>query len=137
MPLTASNTDAETSAVIRVEASGLVCPAITVSFMIPIHSSTGSGHSGRVLRRPIETTRIIGHMGTSSGRGPPTHNPHLTPGHKRAVGAQCKGHPWTPTPSSVQHSLGHPDLRVDSSLFLPRALWFGYAYAKDVLRNSC
>src|SRR5580704_14604332 len=43
MPLTASKTDAETNATTRLVASGLVPPAITVVFMIPIHSSTGSG----------------------------------------------------------------------------------------------
>src|SRR5260221_1166072 len=42
MPLTASKTDADTSATARVLASGLVPPARTELFMTPIHSSTGS-----------------------------------------------------------------------------------------------
>src|SRR6266571_6735307 len=43
MPLTASKTDADTSATTRLVASGLVPPARTAVFMTPIHSSTGSG----------------------------------------------------------------------------------------------
>src|SRR5256885_9105442 len=43
MPLTASKTDADTSATTRVATSGLVPPARTAVFMTPIHSSTGSG----------------------------------------------------------------------------------------------
>ena len=41
--MTASKTDAETKATTRVVARGLVVPVITVSFIIPIHCSTGSG----------------------------------------------------------------------------------------------
>src|SRR6267142_3358121 len=43
IPLTASNTDAETSATTLEVTKGLVPPAITVSFIIPIHCRTGSG----------------------------------------------------------------------------------------------
>src|ERR1700676_3579017 len=43
MPFTASKTDAETSAATRVVTIGLDPPASTVSFIIPIHSSTESG----------------------------------------------------------------------------------------------
>src|SRR5258707_15769383 len=43
IPLTASNTDAETSATTLVVTRGLVPPAITVSFIIAIHSRIGSG----------------------------------------------------------------------------------------------
>src|SRR5215472_11059266 len=43
MPLTASNMDPATNAVIRVDASGLLAPVSTASFIIPIHCSTGSG----------------------------------------------------------------------------------------------
>jgi hypothetical protein len=42
MPLTASNTDADTIATTRLVTSGLLPPAMTVVFMTPIHSSTGS-----------------------------------------------------------------------------------------------
>jgi hypothetical protein len=45
--LTASNIDAATNAVTRVVAKGLVCPAITVSFIIPIHCRTGSGAAAK------------------------------------------------------------------------------------------
>src|ERR1700746_3245105 len=43
IPFTASNTEAETIAATRVVTRGLVPPVITVSFIIPIHSRTGSG----------------------------------------------------------------------------------------------
>jgi len=43
MPFTASKIDAPTKAVIRVDASGLVFPVSTASFIIPIHCSTESG----------------------------------------------------------------------------------------------
>src|SRR5246127_4182052 len=43
MPFTASKTDADTKATTRDVTSGFVPPAITVSFMIAFHSSTGSG----------------------------------------------------------------------------------------------
>src|SRR4029077_19656672 len=43
MPFTASNTDADTSATTRLVTRGFVPPAITVLFIMPIHSSTGSG----------------------------------------------------------------------------------------------
>ena len=43
MPLTASKTDADTIAAVRLVKNGLVPPARTVSFMMPIHCRTGSG----------------------------------------------------------------------------------------------
>src|ERR1700726_1642235 len=43
MPLTASKTDADTSATTRLVTSGLVFSAMTALFMTPIHSSTWSG----------------------------------------------------------------------------------------------
>src|SRR5215470_14774443 len=43
MPLTASNMDPATRAATRVDASGLLPPVRTVSFMMPIHCTTGSG----------------------------------------------------------------------------------------------
>jgi hypothetical protein len=43
MPLTASKTDADTIAAVRLVKNGLVPPAKTVSFMMPIHCRTGSG----------------------------------------------------------------------------------------------
>ena len=43
MPFTESKTDDDTKATKRLVTSGFVPPAITVSFMMPIHSSTGSG----------------------------------------------------------------------------------------------
>src|SRR5215470_15024771 len=43
MPLTASKTDADTIAAIRLVKNGLVPPARAVSFMMPIHCRTGSG----------------------------------------------------------------------------------------------
>src|SRR5258707_2028018 len=63
MPLTASKTDADTSATTRVLASGLVPPAITELFMTPIHSSTGSGAAadtgkGLATSNAIITIRI-------------------------------------------------------------------------------
>src|ERR1700741_5270075 len=48
MPLTASKTEADTSATTRDVTSGLVPPARTVSFIIPIHSSTGSGVAAEI-----------------------------------------------------------------------------------------
>src|ERR1700724_4281141 len=43
MPLTASKTEADTSATTRLVTNGLVPPARTAVFMTPIHSSTESG----------------------------------------------------------------------------------------------
>src|SRR5215469_4006716 len=43
MPLTASKTEADTIAAIRLVKNGLVPPARAVSFMMPIHCRTGSG----------------------------------------------------------------------------------------------
>src|SRR5690348_9858192 len=43
MPLTASKTDADTMAAIRLVKNGLVRADNTVSFMVPIHCRTGSG----------------------------------------------------------------------------------------------
>jgi hypothetical protein len=43
MPFTASKTDADTSAATRAVTIEFEPPAIAVSFIIPIHSSTGSG----------------------------------------------------------------------------------------------
>jgi hypothetical protein len=62
MPLTASNIDAPTNAVTRVDASGLLAPVSTASFMIPIHCSTESGAAaaagvGLSVARP--TSRAI------------------------------------------------------------------------------
>jgi hypothetical protein len=62
MPFTASNIDAPTNAVTRVDASGLLAPASTASVMIPIHCSTESGAAaaagvGFTVARP--TSRAI------------------------------------------------------------------------------
>src|SRR6266576_97451 len=61
-PLTASNMDPATRAVIRVDARGLLAPVSTASFMMPIHCSTGSGAEaaagvGFTVARP--TNRVI------------------------------------------------------------------------------
>jgi hypothetical protein len=69
MPLTASNIDPATRAVIRVDASGLLPPASTVSFIIPIHCSTGSGTEAaagtglkvaRATNRAIKNRLVVG-----------------------------------------------------------------------------
>src|SRR6266404_1106394 len=61
IPLTASNTDAETSATTLVVTKGLVPPAITVSFITPIHSRTGSevAAAAGVPLMPNNTVNII------------------------------------------------------------------------------
>src|ERR1700681_1494585 len=71
IPLTASKTDAETNATTRVVARGLVLPVITVSLIIPIHCSTGSGTAavaemGLTAIRPA--SKVISNNGLVAGR---------------------------------------------------------------------
>src|ERR1700732_5255305 len=48
MPLTASKTDADTRRATRLATRGFVPPAITELFIMPIHSSTGSGEAADI-----------------------------------------------------------------------------------------
>src|SRR5580765_7576734 len=74
MPLTASNTADETRATWRLVTSGLVPVARTVSFVIFIHSSTGSGAAAETGNGCATTSAAIRNNGTGSharriGRG--------------------------------------------------------------------
>src|ERR1700723_4801867 len=53
MPLTASKTEDDTKAATRLLTSGLLPPAMTVVFMTPIHSSTGSGAAAAAAGRGL------------------------------------------------------------------------------------
>ena len=69
--MTASKTDAETNATTRVVTRGLVLPVITVSFIIPIHCSTGSGTAavaemGLTAIKPA--SKVISKNGLVAGR---------------------------------------------------------------------
>ncbi len=62
MPLTASNTEADTSATTRLVTFGAVPAASTVVFMTSIHSSTGSGvaaDTGKGLTRSATISTSI------------------------------------------------------------------------------
>src|SRR5258708_5596226 len=91
MPLTASKTDADTSATTRVLASGLVPPARTELFMTPIHSSTGSAAAaetgkGLATSNAIITIRIaIRTVVQASWRRTNAKKPSLTPGKLRIM----------------------------------------------------
>src|SRR6266850_8540739 len=85
MPLTASKTDADTSATTRLLTSGLVPPARTVVFMMPIHSRTGSGVAADTARGPAASSATISvsntlHFGAPKPRRRSNRNrPELNP----------------------------------------------------------
>src|SRR5271157_619456 len=74
MPLTASKTEDDTDATTRLLTSGLLPPAMTVVFMTPIHSNTGSGVAAATCRglaaSNIASSIRIAHLITAPLRQP-------------------------------------------------------------------
>ena len=59
MPLTASNTEADTNAAMRLVTFGAVPAVSTVVFMTPIHSSTGSAVAADTGAEPTTSKATI------------------------------------------------------------------------------